>query len=88
MTTNGVVGAVRSKANWYVVLVIFAVGVTMGWIWTSEQNRCEQLAAERSRLIGMFTVAAEAAQQDGNPATAKVFQAYSSAAKGTTVPNC
>lgn len=85
---NGLANAVRSKVNWLVVVVIFLIGATMGWIWTTEQNRCEQLAAEHQRLIGMLSVAAEAAAQDGNPSTARVFGAYSSAAKDTRVPNC
>ena len=88
MTANGVAKAIRGKVNWAIVLVIFAIGVTMGWIWTTEQNRCEQLVAEHSRLIGMFEVAAEAAALDGDPATAKVFAAYSSAARNTSVPTC
>jgi uncharacterized membrane protein len=88
MTTNGIANAVRSKANWYIVVLIFLVGATMGWIWATEQNRCQQVAAEHQRLIGMFEVAADAAVLDDNPATAKVFAAYSSAAKGTKIPNC
>ena len=88
MTANGIGNAVRSKVNWLVVVIIFAVGVTMGWIWTTEQNRCEQLAAEHQRLIGLFEVAAEAAVFDEEPAMAKVFAAYATTARDTKVPTC
>ena len=88
MTANGIADAVRSKVNWFIVVLIFVVGATMGWIWTTEQNRCEQVAAEHQRLIGFFAVVADASDLDKNPATAKVFAAYSAAAENTDVPSC
>ena len=89
MTINGTIAtAVKSRVGWLVFAGILLDGVFLGWIWETNNNRCEQLVAEHQRLIGMFTVAAQAAIQDGDNATAKVFQAYASSAKNTDVPNC